>query len=156
MNGAEWVRFGVRNVRSLREREEELVEQMIKYRLEVLGRSETKLKGNGTRAVGKGMCFFWSSGGESEGWSGCVSFKEDRQVPEGVKCVSERIVKIRLRIEGMWASVVQVYAPTEDCKEDVKEGFYEQLQTTLWEVHRQDKLIVMGDLNARVGRNVGV
>ena len=65
-------------------------------------------------------------------------------------------MKIRLRIEGVWVSVVQVYAPTEDSKEGVKEGFYEQLQTTLREVHRQDKLIVMGDLNARVGRNVSV
>ena len=72
-------------MRSLRGREEELVEEMIKYRLEVLGVSETKLKGNGARAVGEGMCFFWSSGRESEGWSGCVSFKEDRQVPEGVE-----------------------------------------------------------------------
>ena len=84
-NGAEWVRFGAWNVRSLRGSEEELVEEMIKYRLEVLGVSETKLKGNGARAVGEGMCFFWSSGGESEGWSSCVSFKEDRQVPEGVE-----------------------------------------------------------------------
>ncbi len=63
-------------------------------------------------------------------------------------------MKIRLRIEGVWVSVVQVFPPTEDGKEEVKEGFYEQLDTTLRQVHRQDKLIVMGDLNARVGRNV--
>ena len=31
---------------------------MIKYRLEVLGVSETKLKGNGAREVGEGMCVF--------------------------------------------------------------------------------------------------
>ena len=31
---------------------------MVKHRLEELGVSETKLKGNGTRAVGKGMCVF--------------------------------------------------------------------------------------------------
>ena len=30
------------------------------------------------------------------------------------------------------------------------------MQATVREVHRQDKLIVMGDLNARVGRNVEV
>ena len=64
-------------------------------------------------------------------------------------------MKIRLGSEGVWVSVVQVYGPTEDSKvEEVKEGFYEQLQTTLREVHKQDKLIVMGDLNAGVGRNV--
>ena len=32
------------------------------------------------------------------------------------KCVSERIVKIRLRTEGVWVSVIQVYCaePTGD------------------------------------------
>ena len=45
-------------MRSLRGKEEELVEEMIKYRLEVLEVSETKLKGNGARAVGEGMCVF--------------------------------------------------------------------------------------------------
>ena len=46
-------------MRSLRGREEELVEEMIKYRLEVLGVSETKLKGNGARAVyRRGNVFF--------------------------------------------------------------------------------------------------
>ena len=32
------------------------------------------------------------------------------------KCINERIVRIRLRIEGVWVSVIQVYAPTEDSK----------------------------------------
>ena len=43
-DGAEWVRFGLWNVRSLRGLEE-LVDKMVKYRLEVLGVSKTKLKG---------------------------------------------------------------------------------------------------------------
>ena len=43
------------NVRYLRGREEELVEEMVKYRLEVVGVSMRKLKGNGARAVGEGM-----------------------------------------------------------------------------------------------------
>ena len=42
--GAEWVRFGAWNVRSLRGREEELVEEMVKYRLEVLGVAKRSLK----------------------------------------------------------------------------------------------------------------
>ena len=31
---------------------------MEKYRLEILGVSETKMKGNGSKAVGKGRCIF--------------------------------------------------------------------------------------------------
>ena len=45
-------------MRSPRGKEEELVKDMVKYRLEMLGVSETKLKGNGAREVGKGMCVF--------------------------------------------------------------------------------------------------
>ena len=28
------------------------------------------------------------------------------------KCINERMVKIKLRIEGVWVSVIQVYAPS--------------------------------------------
>ena len=51
----EWVRFRVWNMRLLRGREEELFEEMVKYGLEVLGVSETKIKSNATKAEGEGM-----------------------------------------------------------------------------------------------------
>ena len=65
-------------------------------------------------------------------------------------------MRIRLGIEGVWMTVIQVYAPTEDSTDEVKEDFYEQLQQIMKEVHKQDKLIVMGDMNAQVGDNVKV
>ena len=71
-------------------------------------------------------------------------------------CVSERIVKIRLKIEGVWLSVIQVYAPTEDSKEEVKEGFYEQFQATVRE-HRQGNLIYShGGLECKGWKKRGV
>ena len=54
----------------------------------------------------------------------------------------------------MCVSVIQVYAPTEDNKNVVKDDFYEQLEGTVRGVPKQDKLVVLGDVNARVGRNV--
>ena len=62
------VRFGAWNVRSLKGREEELLEEMEKYRLEIVGVSETKMKGNGSKAVGKGRCIFAGiEGGRGQG-----------------------------------------------------------------------------------------
>lgn len=157
VGGEEWVRFGAWNVRSLRGREEELIEEMVKYKLEVLGASETKVKGNGAKAVGDGMCVY-SGVQEGRAKAGVAVFlsKEMSRCMREWKCVSERIVRVRLRIEGEWVTVIQVYAPTEDSKDEVKEGFYEQLQETVKEVQKRDKLIVMGDLNARVGNNAKV
>ena len=64
------------------------------------------------------------------------------------KCGSDRIMSVKLRMEVVWVTVIQVYALTEYSKNEVKEGFYEQLQETVKEVQKQDKLMVIGDLNA--------
>ncbi len=44
------------------------------------------------------------------------------------QCVSERIVMVKLKVEGEWLTLVQVYAPTNDSRSEVKEHFYNELQ----------------------------
>ena len=119
--------------------------------------SETRMKGNGAKAIGEGMCMF-SGVQEGRAKAGVAVFlsEELSGFLKEWKCISERIVRIRLGIEGVWMTVIQVYAPTEDSTDVVKEDFYEQLQEIMKEVHKWDKLIVMGDMNARVGDNVKV
>ena len=121
-------------MRSLRGREEELVDEMVKYRLEVLGVSEMRMKGNGSKAVGEEICVF-SGVQEGRAKAGVAAFlsKKMSGCLKEWKCISERIVRVRLRIEGVWVKVIQVYAPTEDSKDEVKESFYEQLQGTMKE-----------------------
>ncbi|KAJ4947020.1 hypothetical protein JOQ06_009062 [Pogonophryne albipinna] len=51
------------------------------------------------------------------------------------------------------ATVISAYAPTLDAQDEVKEAFYADLDKTLSEVPKEDKLILLGDFNARVGRN---
>ena len=48
-------------------------------------------------------------------------------------------------------TVVQVYALMEDRCQSVKDEFDAKLQDTVPRVAQSDLLIVMGDLNARVG-----
>ena len=49
-------------------------------------------------------------------------------------------------------SVIQVYPPTNEATDEDKDsGFYEQLQATLDKVPKHDLVVVMGDLNAKVG-----
>ena len=50
-------------------------------------------------------------------------------------------------------TVIQVYAPTTNAKEDEVEWFYEDLQDLLELTPKKDVLSITGDWNAKVGRD---
>ena len=52
-----------------------------------------------------------------------------------------------------FATFVRVYSPTLDSSDDVKYRFYDALYSTLRRISQDDKIILLGDFNARVGRN---
>ena len=55
-NNNDCYRFGTWNVRSLTGKEVELVEEIKRYRLDVLGVSEGKMRGNGMKTVDGMTC----------------------------------------------------------------------------------------------------
>ena len=64
---------------------------------------------------------------------------------------------LRLPIaKNRFATFVCVYAPTLDSADDVKDRFYDTLYSTLRSISRSDIVILLGDFNARVGRNHGI
>ena len=88
-------RFGCWNVRSMNGKEEELVAEMKKYRLEVLGVSETKVRGNGVKQIGDVVCVY--SGVQEGRAKGGVAILLSmsfgvRAFLKECKCITERIV----------------------------------------------------------------
>ena len=86
---------------------------------------------------------------------GLILKREVRRTLLKLNPVNERIMTARFNSLQCFAklTVIQVYAPTNDAEDESKEEFYEQLQ---WEVEatlRHDVLIVMGDLNAKIGED---
>lgn len=61
-------------------------------------------------------------------------------------------VRVKLDSNEM-ASVVSAYAPTLNSQDDVKEAFYARLENILSAIPKEDKIILLGDFNARVGRD---
>ena len=151
---SKYLRIGIWNVRSIRCKEEEAVREMKKYRLDILGVSEAHLRGCGEKEV-DGVEVVYS--GVTEGRvKGGVAVLISENLSIGVKewrCVNERLMKVRLKLEYWWLTVVQVYAPTEDSAEELKTSFYDSLEELLASVPKSDQLVVMGDFNARVGRD---
>jgi hypothetical protein len=69
-----------------------------------------------------------------------------------VEFVSDRMSYIILR--GCWCNiiVVNVHAPCEDKSDDIKDSFYEELGRVVDQFPRYDMKILLGDFNAKVGR----
>ena len=61
--------------------------------------------------------------------------------------VNSRIIRTRLTK----MTIIQCYAPTEEADIEDKEEFYSKLQEQLPKVPNHDILIIMGDLNAKIG-----
>ncbi|VDP49516.1 unnamed protein product [Schistosoma margrebowiei] len=47
-------------------------------------------------------------------------------------------------------NIIQCYAPTNDSNDDIKDQFYERLQSVIEKCPRKDLTILMGDLNVKV------
>jgi exonuclease III len=71
---------------------------------------------------------------------------------EALEFVSDRMLYIILR--GRWCNiiVVNVNAPCEDMSDDIKDSFYEELGHVFDQFPRYDMKILLGDFNAKVGR----
>ncbi|KAL8624146.1 hypothetical protein ACOMHN_020196 [Nucella lapillus] len=71
--------------------------------------------------------------------------------PQGI---NDRIMTLRLPLsENAYATMISVYAPTMTNQDENKEAFYQQLDEVVRRVPADDKLIILGDLNARIGPN---
>ena len=72
-------------------------------------------------------------------------------LPEGL---NDRLMKLKPPLgKKRTATLISVYAPTMTNPDDVKEKFYEELEALISTVSQSDKLILLGDFNARVGKD---
>ena len=62
-------------------------------------------------------------------------------------------MKVRFNSKFAKLTIIACYAPTEEAEEEEKDEFYEQLEEEIRTTPRHDVLMVIGDLNARVGED---
>ena len=66
--------------------------------------------------------------------------------------INEKICKIRLKGKFHNITVINVHAPTEEKTEEEKDKFYDDLQRTFERVLKHDVVMILGDLNAKTGK----
>jgi len=65
---------------------------------------------------------------------------------------NDRVIETRLKIQRGHLTILGVYAPTK-VRDELNEEFYETLQKILDKVNKTDYIMLIGDMNARVGNN---
>ncbi|KAK3559160.1 hypothetical protein QTP86_005060 [Hemibagrus guttatus] len=81
-----------------------------------------------------------------------VVLKEEfvRNVLE-VKRVSDRVMNLKLEIEGMMLNVVSGYAPQVGCELEEKERFWSELDEVMESIPTGERLVIGADFNGHVG-----
>ena len=101
--------------------------------------------------------FFWSGKPEGERRDarvGCA-IKRDivTKLTEMPRPVSDRIMTTRLPLsKDNFVTIISMYAPTMTNPDENKETFQNQLASVLSGISRTDKLLLIGDFDARIGR----
>ena len=69
------------------------------------------------------------------------------------KGINDRLISLRIPPSHgkKFATIISAYAPTMTNPDEVKDKFYEDLSVLISSVPTSDKLIILGDFNARVG-----
>ena len=59
-----------------------------------------------------------------------------------------------MRVKGKFCNIplINIYAPTKDKEEDIKEQFYEELKGTQDRVPKHDITIILCDINVKLGK----
>ena len=140
------------------ERRTALVTRELKqYNVDIAALSETRFLDKGELSeVGSGYTIFWS-GRKSERKAGvgfALRTSLVSQLESQPKGINDRIMTMRLPLQdNRNATLISVYAPTMTNPDDIKEVFYQQLDVVVRSVPTADRLIILGDLNARIGSN---
>nr|VZI51255.1 unnamed protein product [Spirometra erinaceieuropaei] len=157
---AAWnVRSLLDNPRSNRpERRTALVaRELARYKVDIAALSGTRFSEQGQlEEVGAGYTFFWSGRPRAERRDAGVAFAIRTDFVGRLPClpqgINDRLMSLRLPLwGGKFATIISAYAPTMTNPDAVRDNFYEDLHALLATVSKADKLIVLGDFNARVG-----
>ncbi|KAK3510361.1 hypothetical protein QTP70_005658 [Hemibagrus guttatus] len=129
----------------------ELADMMERRKVDILCVQETRWKGSKARSIGAGFKLFYYGVDSKRNGLGVV-LKEEfvRNVLE-VKRVSDRVMSLKLEIEGVMLNVVSGYAPQVGCELEEKERFWSELDEVMESIPTGERVVIGADFNGHVG-----
>ena len=139
-----------------------VTQELDRFGVDIASLSETRFSGEGSiEEKGSGYTIFWKGKKEGEPRLHGVGFAIKTNLVKthnlSPTCINERLMSIRIPLSTtQFITIFSVYAPTLDADDNIKEEFYRLLDRELTNVPQNDKLLLLGDFNARVGKDHNV
>lgn len=134
-----------------------IARELSRYNIDIAAISETHLADSGElcEELG-GYTYYWSGKPATERAASGIGFairnSIARTLIEPPKSFTDRLITLRLHTAAnKYIHLVSVYAPTMTYSDEEKQIFYDQLHEVLNNIPKCDKIILLGDFNARVG-----
>ena len=162
------MQFGAWNVRTLMDTENRnrpqrmtaiVAHELARYKIDIAALSETRLADTGVLTEsGAGYTFFWSGKAANDVREAGVGFAVRTAIVPKLETLpkgfGDRLMTLRLPLaHNTYLTLISAYAPTMVYSEEAKEEFYHTLQGIISAVPARDKLLLMGDFNARIGKD---
>lgn len=150
------VKFATLNVGTMTGRGRELADMMERRRVDVLCVQETKWKGSKAKSIGGGCKLFYHGlNGRRNGVGVIVKERYIKSVLE-VKRISDRVISVKMELEGVIINVISAYAPQAGCDIEEKEAFWREMDELVESIPRSERVVIGADFNGHVGSgNVG-
>ena len=151
-------RFGSWNVGSLTGRSCELEDVMRRRNLDVLCVQETKWRNTGNRArfldnrTKAFKLFYYGVEQDRNGVGIIIAAKLVSNIVSITK-TSDRLMSLKLALDGELWNVVSAYAPQIGCSDSEKEAFWQDFHAHLNAFPNGELIWVGGDLNGHVGKS---
>ena len=149
------MQFGTWNVQGLLNKINEVTHEIRERNVDVALITETKKKGQGSENLGHYDHFFSGVPKQKRAQQGVSILirKKFRKYIKTWEAINSRIIKMNLDIWGYRMTILGIYGVNDDATVKIKDDFYEQINDEIRKIGTSREIIVLGDLNGRVGKN---
>ncbi|PKA66012.1 hypothetical protein AXF42_Ash010421 [Apostasia shenzhenica] len=145
------IRLGTWNIGSLTGKLMELVDIMIHKKVNILCLQETKWVGEKAKEIdGLDFKLWYSDKNKNKNGVGIIMDKSLKDHVVEVKRNCDRIMTLKIIINGIIINIVSAYAPQVGLDASIKEKFWNDLEELIQEIPQIT--FIGGDLNGHVGR----
>ena len=147
------LKLGTWNVRTLYQagKLDNLIQEMESMRLDILGIAETHWVEEG-KIIKENHTMIYSGGEMHRKGVGILMKNNIARSMLGFWAISERVIMLKLQAKPFNINIIQVYAPTLDCEDEEIEKLYQEINNGIKQTKSGELLCVMGDFNAKVGK----